>query len=390
MPMRSRTDTCERNGHAARGLAWVKLATWPPPLKERPRRLSLVDLFCGCGGLSLGVWEGARQQSRRLEIRLAVDWNAQCLAVYKANFQVPRARVILNDVGQLFDGRLGQKLTASEGAWRAYIQTPDLLVAGPPCQGHSDLNNSTRREDPRNGFYLRVVRAAEILRPKAVIIENVPAVLLDKNKVAQRAADWFERNRYQVSHAIVQLGRFGVPQLRKRHILVAVSGGNFSFSDLDAIHVVPPTAGEYLAGLEDEPDGRGELFYRPSLMTDANLRRVEHLFKYDQYDLPDLMRPSCHRDKDHKYTAMYGRLHSDRPAQTMTSGFGSMGQGRYVHPTRKRLLTPHEAARLQGFPEFFDFSSATTLSSLREMIANAVPPQFTAALVSRLISNRII
>jgi DNA (cytosine-5)-methyltransferase 1 len=83
-------------------------------------------------------------------------------------------------------------------------------------------------------------------------------------------------------------------------------------------------------------------------------------------------------------------MHWDRPAQTLTSGFGSMGQGRYVHPRRRRLLTPHEAARLQGFPDFFDFSSVGKATALREMIANAVPPQFTAVLVQALIKAKVI
>jgi DNA (cytosine-5)-methyltransferase 1 len=372
------------------GLGWVKLGKWPRSPNGTSRKLNLVDVFCGCGGLTLGVWEAARQQNRRLDIRLAVDWSASCISVYRANFPWVQDRAYECNVGLFFDGNLGQRPSNVERQLISCVKNVDLIVAGPPCQGHSDLNNSTRREDPRNGFYLRVVRAAEILRPNAVIIENVPTVLLDRNKVVQRAIDWFEKNQYRVSHEVMQFGRFGVPQLRKRHILVAACRGNFSFSELDDVNVVPPTAGEFLAGLEDEPDGRSELFYRPSAMTEANIQRVEHLFEYDKHDLPDPMRPSCHRDKKHKYVAMYGRMYLDRPAQTLTGGFGSMGQGRYVHPTRKRLVTPHEAARLQGFPDFYDFSSANSLSSLREMIANAVPPQFTSALVNRLIINGIV
>ena len=88
--------------------------------------------------------------------------------------------------------------------------------------------------------------------------------------------------------------------------------------------------------------------------------------------------------------SMYGRMHGNKPAQTLTSGFGSMGQGRYVHPTERRLLTPHEAARIQGLPDFFDFSAVRAISALREMIANAVPPQFTAALISQMFRNGVL
>jgi DNA (cytosine-5)-methyltransferase 1 len=347
-------------------------------------------MFCGCGGLSLGVWEAARQESRYLDIRLAVDWNKQSLAVYQANFRSAPERTRLEDVRKIFGGDLGSVMTTVESEHKDLIGSVDLIVAGPPCQGHSDLNNSTRRRDPRNGFYLSVVRASEVLRPKAVVIENVPTVLLDKKKVVDEAKLWFEKLDYRVSDRTINLGRFDVPQLRKRHILVAVSDGDFDLAELDDINHLPPAAGEYLAGLEEEPDKSSELFCRPSTINELNRQRVNHLFDNDLHNLPDAMRPACHREKQHQYLSMYGRMHWDKPAQTLTSGFGSMGQGRYVHAKKKRLLTPHEAARLQGFPDFFDFSSATLLSALREMIANAVPPQFTMTLIARLIAKRIL
>ena len=87
---------------------------------------------------------------------------------------------------------------------------------------------------------------------------------------------------------------------------------------------------------------------------------------------------------------MYGRMHWDRPAQTLTSGFGSMGQGRYVHPTRPRLITPHEGARIQGFPDFFDFGGIESVTALREMIANAVPPQLSATFVAEFLRRKLI
>ena len=87
---------------------------------------------------------------------------------------------------------------------------------------------------------------------------------------------------------------------------------------------------------------------------------------------------------------MYGRMYWERPAQTITSGFGSMGQGRFVHPLRPRVLTPHEAARLQGFPDFFSFSMVNKLTALRKMIGNAVPPRIVAIVVDSLITNGIL
>lgn len=105
----------------------------------------------------------------------------------------------------------------------------------------------------------------------------------------------------------------------------------------------------------------------------TNLARMRYLLEHDLYDLPNSERPECHRDA-HSYKSMYGRLKWAEPAQTITSGFGSIGQGRYMHPTQMRALTAHEAARIQGFPDYFDFSAVTKRSELATMIGNAVPP----------------
>jgi DNA (cytosine-5)-methyltransferase 1 len=100
---------------------------------------------------------------------------------------------------------------------------------------------------------------------------------------------------------------------------------------------------------------------------------MEHLLQEKLYDLPNNLRPKCHQN-DHSYKSMYGRLRWNLPAQTITSGFGSIGQGRYMHPTQPRALTAHEAARIQGFPDYFDFSPVGKRGDLATMVGNAVPP----------------
>jgi DNA (cytosine-5)-methyltransferase 1 len=111
---------------------------------------------------------------------------------------------------------------------------------------------------------------------------------------------------------------------------------------------------------------------------------MKHLLDHDLYDLPNKERPECHRD-NHSYKSMYGRLNWELPAQTITSGFGSIGQGRYMHPSRTRALTAHEAARLQGFPDYFDFSAVARRADLATMIGNAVPPALAREIVAELI-----
>ena len=112
--------------------------------------------------------------------------------------------------------------------------------------------------------------------------------------------------------------------------------------------------------------------------------RIAFLFENDLHELPDSERPDCHRLKAHTYTSVYGRLYWDRPAPTITTGFGTMGRGRYVHPSEARTITPHEAARIQGFPDFFSFGKGSR-TLLQKLIGNAVPPKMGYAVGLHLL-----
>lgn len=372
-------------------LAWIRRKGWPDARSADLRPLSLVDLFCGCGGLTLGVREAARGAERPLDIRLALDCESAPLAVYRDNFGCDDQTALQAPVEELFDGELGAPATVAERRWARRVGRLDVLVAGPPCQGHSDLNNSTRRSDPRNALYLRTVRAVGVLKPKVVIIENVAAVVHDRGGVVGTAVGHLAELGYDVSTGTADVLKFGIPQTRRRHLLVATLKRGFDVHNfLVSVRGPQRTAKHFLSGIEDEPDLYDDAYFQPSRMTQDNRRRVTYLFEKDVYDLPDRLRPSCHRDKPHSYVSMYGRMHWDRPAQTITSGFGSMGQGRFVHPTRPRTLTPHEAARLQGFPDFFSFLAAPGVTALRRMIGNAVPPQVCAVLVSELLRRDFV
>jgi DNA (cytosine-5)-methyltransferase 1 len=266
----------------------------------------------------------------------------------------PFKNVRAADVATLFDGKVGAAATKAERAIREKVGTVDVLLSGPPCQGHSDLNNHTRRRDPKNVLYLRTARVAEIFAPNVVIVENVAPVQRDETGVVKAASNALTRVGYQVAGRVVDLRRVGVPQRRRRFLLLAskVPGVN------------PAAVLERLAaGIPDHPDrtvgwairdllgeARGGSYDSSGRVSKRNARRIAFLFDRKRYNLPN-RRPKCHRGGGHSYVSMHGRLRWDRPAQTITTGFGSMGQGRYVHPARRRTITPHEAARLQTFPD---------------------------------------
>lgn len=342
----------------------------------------VVDLFAGCGGMSLGATEGLRAAGRVPEVVLAMELSSAIRSIYDANFR-SKVAVDRTDVFDRFNGQVAARLTTVERSTQKTAGQIQLLVGGPPCQGHSDLNNHTRRRDPKNALYLRMVRATEVLEPDVVIIENVPGVRHADEGVVELARDRLERLGYSVEELIVSVASLGVPQLRSRHVLVATEHkvpGSID-AQLHTRHVANVRTLRW--AIEDLAEARSEtLFDTAAKLSPKNLTRAKFLQRSGKYDLPNHLRPPCHRDKpDHRYKSMYGRMRWDEPAQTITTGFGSPGQGRYLHPAALRTLTPHEAARLQFFPDFFNFGAVSKRGVLAEAIGNAVPPKLAFAIV---------
>jgi DNA (cytosine-5)-methyltransferase 1 len=364
----------------------LDLATWilqkrrPQFARHPAATIKIADLFAGCGGLTLGAEEAIRRRKLGFEIRLAIDLDPQCVAVYARNFDVSSNRLVCGSISDLVPGELGSPLDGTELKVRDHVGQLDIVLAGPPCQGHSDLNNYSRRDDPKNLLYLRAIRFVEVTNPRIAIVENVPAARHDKNMVVQKAADLLGSLGYYVAYATISAHQFGLPQGRRRLVLIAAQRKDPQplFDRYEKLGTTCRLR-DLIGDLEDGPScaADSDLFSTPSRMTKTNQKRVDYLFRHKEYDLPNSERPRCHRDKKHSYKSMYGRLRWDRIAQTITGGFGSMGQGRFVHPSRKRVITPHEAARIQGFPDYFDFRPATMRTTLHQMIGNAVPPIMT-------------
>ncbi len=143
--------------------------------------------------MTLGLEEAARRAGSSAHIALAADLDPATLRIYQLNF--PDANANVADIADLFDGLLGGRLTASEQRLTKDVGSVDILVGGPPCQGHSDLNNHTRRQDPKNALYLRMARAAEVLCPAVVVIENVAPVQWDRSGVVRTTSRALEHVR---------------------------------------------------------------------------------------------------------------------------------------------------------------------------------------------------
>lgn len=365
-------------------------------------RIRTVDLFCGVGGLTAGVTLAAAELGQQIRCELAADADADALAVFSRNHNAQR--LVDESVQALVDYRI-----RGEGHAATFVYSPelldddvaqcsmgvDLVVAGPPCQGHSNLNNHTRRSDRRNYLYLCAVAFALAARARAIVIENVTSVIHDKDRVVDSARTLLAANGYVVTDGVLAADDMGWPQTRKRHFLVARMSA-------DGCDSGPLPLADVAAALRD-PHGRSVMWAiggDQALSDDARLHelpeisgtnreRIAWLFGNDAHDLALAERPESHRDGT-TYGASYGRMHSDRPSPTITTGYSTPGRGRFVHPTLPRTISHAEAARLQGFPDTYCFEPSpgrvATSAQLSKWIGNAVtvPLGYAAALSALL------
>lgn len=370
----------------------------PQSIKPAGGRLRTVDLFCGAGGLANGVGQLCVELGVSMIPEFIADQDEHATLVYAAN-HASRMRTS-TPIQKLLDYNIR---STTKGATFTYppelmddelasaVNGVDLILAGPPCQGHSNLNNQTRRSDPRNSLYLTVPAFAVAAGASMCIIENVPAVVNDRGRVVETAQQLFESEGYHVTTGVLSASEMGWPQTRRRHFLIARK--DHPPASLSAVASVlkdePRSLWWAIGHLEDAVSD--DILEQVSDLSAENQARIDWLFENDEYELALEVRPESHR-KGTTYTAVYGRLRKDLPAPTITTGFMTPGRGRYTHPTRRRVLTPREAARLQGFPDTYHFvpdpSNPPARSLLAKWIGDAVPmPLGYAAGISALAAG---
>src|ERR1051325_7271815 len=270
---------------------------WHGPLQGEVR---VVDLYSGCGGLSLGAREACIAFGRNFRSVLAVDKDKDSRNVYTNNFFPQRFHD--DDIWRLLTGEIGERLHSEEKSLAKQIGRIDVLLAGPPCQGHSDLNNYTRRDDKRNHLYERVARFAEVATPSHLIIENVPNVINAKERTLDNTIARLEKLGYKVDTNVVYLAELGVPQRRKRDLLIA-SSRHMSIGEIVNQYKVSAERTVRWAIADLARKAPEELLNTPSVLHPDNIKRIDYLMKHGKYDLPNRMRPVCHQD-EHSYVSM--------------------------------------------------------------------------------------
>jgi len=319
-----------------------------------------VDLFSGCGGLSEGLSQAGFRVIGAVEIHpLAVE-------TYKANH--PGVEVWSTDIKALQVSSVMKKLKLCKGQL-------DLLAGCPPCQGFSrirTLNGSSPVDDERNELITHFLRFVRGMLPRFVMMENVPGLAADQR--FKTLCNALKRLGYVVNWSILNARDYGVPQRRKRLMLLAGLRQNVPFASRDAkMHTVR----EAFARLP----AVGESGDPPHDVTENRSERIKKLIASvphnggSRTDLPSSRQLECHKRCD-GFKDVYGRMAWDDVAPTITGGCFNPSKGRFLHPEEDRAITMREAAILQSFGRDYVFPNCRNKAAIALLIGNALPPEF--------------
>ncbi|MDQ2912767.1 MAG: DNA cytosine methyltransferase [Chloroflexota bacterium] len=346
--------------------------------------MAVVDLFCGCGGASLGFQE-AQVPSLEVKVVAGVDIDEYACRTFEKMLGSPAHRV---DVRQIL-----AKKKIRDGLLREWGLTGFdrfVLIGCAPCQGFAAHRKAVRGRDFRRSLFVVFSELAVLLQPDAVFCENVPDLLARRHwPYYTRGRDLLRRAGYDVKTRIYNLAAFGLPQERFRAVMLASRTAVSMPEPLldyehfrtvrNAIGHLPPLVG----GQTSESDPMHQTSrHRPE--TIDILRRVPR----DGGNRPIGVGPAC-LDRARRlhggYTDVYGRLAWDRPAVTITARCRTPSCGRFAHPEQDRGLSIREAALLQGFPANFSFEGP--FDDKFKQVGNAVPPLVARTFAESLLST---
>ena len=350
----------------------------------------VVDLFCGIGGLSYGLKEAG------LDIIAGLDINDKCRFSYESN---NKATFITSDLTQYSSKKVDELFNDSKFK---------ILVGCAPCQPFSRYAKRYQKEgllydkelgnkEKKDRYYLidEFLRIIKDISPDVVSLENVPGI--EKEKVFEKFISDLAKFGYFVTYKIVYCPDYGVPQKRKRLVLLA--------SKLGEIELIEPTHSpnsyvtvrDAISGLPSIVAGQSndsDSMHRSAKLSSINVKRIKQSKQGGTWrDWDENLRLKCHiKDSGKSYPSVYGRMEWDKPSPTITTQFYGYGNGRFGHPEQDRALSFREGAILQSFPEKYIFveNSEETVINSRDLgiqIGNAVPPKLGEAIGRSILKH---
>lgn len=354
----------------------------------------VIDLFAGVGGLSYGF-----DNDDNFEVVAANEILESMAKAYSLNH--PTVKMYNKDIKDFSMDDLRKDLGINDG-------DIDVVIGGPPCQAYSTVGKRLA-DDPRAKLFQEYYRILSEVRPKIFIFENVKGLLsMCKGELIETIVSLFETLGYNVTYKVLNAADYGVPQIRERVIIVGtLNGGTFEFPQPthrpieDRLPLLPRyvTLGEAIGDLPILPNGGTVNEYTSGVTNMYQLRMrgksktlTEHtvpkngaLLVKMMEQMPDGGSPKD-VDEDLRPTSGFGnsycRLWWDKPSTTITRNFSCVSSARCIHPKQPRPLSTREAARLQSFPDTYQFYGTRTEKNLQ--IGNAVPPLLSIALKNQI------
>lgn len=319
-----------------------------------------IDLFSGCGGLTLGLKQAG------FKVVGAVDNDHLSVVTYRANHS--EVFVWEEDISELSTLKIKRKLGIRK-------RKLDLLAGCPPCQGFSTirtLNGYRIIKDPRNDLIKEFYRFVKDFMPKAVMLENVPRLADDER--FKTFLGQMKNLGYIGNYDVLNAADYGVPQRRRRLIYLAGYKHAVEFAKPEKKR---KTVKEFIGDLPPAGRSGDPLHDLPERRTPKVLERIRKTPKNggSRTDLPETDQLECHK-KCTGFKDVYGRMAWSDVAPTLTSGCFNPSKGRFLHPEENRAITMREALLLQGFPKNYKFPVVKSKSAIALLIGNALPPEF--------------
>jgi DNA (cytosine-5)-methyltransferase 1 len=348
-----------------------------------------VDLFSGAGGMSLGAVQAG------LEVALAVEADAHAAATYRANHS--NTKVFDSDIRKLSSARLNKLLPP---------KSRTVVFGGPPCQGFSYSNQRTRSpENPENWLFVEFLRIVRLLQPEWVVFENVRGIVDTANGIfLKKVVLQLKKLGYTLESQILNAIDFGVPQDRARFFLVGSRHGK-SFQMPKPSTRVPVTVRSAIADLPELENGastnclpylclaksayaskmRGRLKESTNHIVTRNASPVIARYSYipqggNWEDIPSRLMKN-YKDRTRCHTGIYHRLRMDAPSVVI----GNYRKNMLIHPEQDRGLSVREAARIQSFPDWYEFLGS--IGFQQQQVGNAVPPLLATAVFKAILAQ---
>ncbi|MFN8305609.1 MAG: DNA cytosine methyltransferase [Ferruginibacter sp.] len=351
------------------------------PKKNRKiqNHTSVVDLFCGVGGLTHGLVKAG------LSVKAGFDLDSSCKFAYEVN---NKAKFICSDISHVRKNAITEHWNKND---------IKILVGCAPCQPFSTHSNKINQKEKEKGnkwnLLVEFIRIIKEARPDIISMENVTN--LSNKEIFKTFVDNLKKLKYHISYENIYCPDYGIPQKRRRLVLLASKFGPIEMitptHQKNAYKTVFSTIGHLTPVQSGEKHPKDPLHVTTKL-TDINLKRIKASVPNGTWeDWDKELRLKCHKRKSGKtYKAVYGRMSWDEPSPTITTQFYNYGTGRFGHPVQNRALTVREASLLQSFPhnyKFLEKGEEVHLKRIGTHIGNAVPVDLGFAIGKSILQH---